>query len=79
MIRTCDLYHPKVALYQAELRPDDYTTWNRIHNLDGFVKVDGMRGSRLASWEMSFVLQMTHLSSSAFPAGEGFERGIPQA
>lgn len=24
MIRTCDLYHPKVALYQAELRPDDY-------------------------------------------------------
>ena len=22
MIRTCDLYHPKVALYQTELRPD---------------------------------------------------------
>ena len=43
--------------------------------MDGFVKVDGMRGSRLAFWEMSFVLQMTHLSSSAFPAGEGFRRG----
>ncbi len=22
-IRTCDLYHPKVALYQTELRPEN--------------------------------------------------------
>lgn len=40
MIRTCDLYHPKVALYQAELRPDiSY----RIRIFVDFVKVKFQR------------------------------------
>lgn len=39
MIRTCDLYHPKVALYQTELRPDRYYS-TRIHRICVFVKSD---------------------------------------
>ena len=31
MIRTCDLYHPKVALYQTELRPDIYYVIYNTH------------------------------------------------
>lgn len=31
MIRTCDLYHPKIALYQTELRPDIYYVIYNTH------------------------------------------------